>query len=695
MGVATSPPPHAGVDPSSPPPPSPTPWQLSMYRLSPGERLLYYLYLPLLSTILILLALLASLPYMFCKRSRPLLPKRSPPDPKHPESKYEWYGPEKDYPPGLALAPLGKGPGLKRRMWEMYGYFREFWYMTTRQGLQVKKYQDALSGGDAEPSDYSKSDDKCAYIVGTGIANWGDLQEPLAWYGCYHGFLCLLCICLIGDELFNVRFGAFAPQWFRGGIGYTIMFLVSATLSTSPNWGINDFIQLRYLLLTVIFLFGLYQVLRTLASSIGITTSGYRHTDYRIGRKPLRPWTQSEWLDPYYRQNFIPFQFDRYFWTERVQAKIGDWNFPAERRPREDVEEQMEWLERNSKGGDRRLVDMRVQKVYQKTPQEIKWQHGKIGRIIIHGGPKKMPPFMLDDLQARERAHLGQLPSSPPPTSAEQDEIIKAWNEDKSYFGIANWKPKTKSFGWWWFDVRRAVAVVCALGLMGVRIGLCIFDLASSNMHAYRQEYDQAQDTWDSTDSGGPDGSTCQYYQGSSLAIFVVLGEESYYGVTAKYVPPPLLPSLPPPPAPNPQANENKSMIWLAIWHLHLLGMCTAIILVAISNNMWWGMHWPFPPITLIGPRMTSMSIGVTMGFVAFATLQQGFFFGNDSLIVITRSICYASVVGFILFLYPNEPLRINYTRDPFWPWTSRVAFRFMDRKKVHYELKDFDDAQG
>ncbi|TYJ51211.1 hypothetical protein B9479_008230 [Cryptococcus floricola] len=604
---------------TSPPPPSPTPWQLSMYRLSPGERLLYYLYLPLLSATLILLSLLASLPYMFCKRSRPLLPKRSPPDPKHPESKYEWYGPEKDYPPGLALAPLGKGPGVKRRMWEMYGFFREFAYMTTRQGLQVggvlsgavilffqvKKYQDAISGGDGDPSDYLESDDKCAYIVGTGIANWGDRQEPLAWYGCYHGSLCLLCICLIGDELFNVRFGAFAPQWFRGGIGYTIMFLVSATLSTSPDWGINDFVQLRYLFLTAIFLFGLYQVLRTLLSSIGITTSGYRHTDYRIGRKPLRPWTESEWLDPYYRQNFIPYQFDRYFWTERVQSKVGDWNFPPERRPREDVEEQMEWLERNSKGGDGRVVDAKVQKVYQKTPQEIKWQHGKIGRTIIHGGPKKMPPFMLDDLHARERAHLGQLSPTHPPTEQEQEEIIKTWNEDKFYFGIANWKPKTKSFGWWWFDVRRGWAVVCAVGLMGVRIGLCVFDLGYTNLSAYRQEYEQAQDTWDSTDSGGPDSDTCQYYQGSSLPIFVVMSEGSYYGVTA-------------------------NMIWLAIWNVHLLGMCTAIILVSISNNMWWGMHWPFPPITLIGPRMTSMSIGLTLGFVGFATLQQGFFFGNE-----------------------------------------------------------------
>lgn len=158
-------------------------------------------------------------------------------------------------------------------------------------------------------------------------------------------------------------------------------------------------------------------------------------------------------------------------------------------------------------------------------------------------------------------------------------------------------------------------------------------------------------------------------------------------------------------------------MIWLGIWHTFLIGMCAAIIFVSISNNMWWGMHWPFPPMTLIGPRMSSMSIGVTLGLwvcplflpffskmslkdhqtretwtddefsVAFATLQQGFFFSNEyvtlhfllqspeeyrrevkwadktwsttfsSLILVVRIICYASVIGFIMFLYPVSKL--------------------------------------
>ncbi|OWZ40595.1 hypothetical protein C353_03810 [Cryptococcus neoformans AD1-83a] len=682
------------INTPSPPstPLSPTPYKIALNRISPGERLIYYLYLPFLFLILFLLALLATLPYLFFKRARPRLLPGSRPDPKHPQSKYEWYGPEKDYPSGLALAPLGQGSGVKWRMWEMYGYFREFWHMTTRQGLQVggvgsgvvmlifqvemmwhdysanniTGYQDSSSGGKGDSSNELRGDSTCAYATGTGVANWGSRLEPLAWYGCYHGFICIICICLIGDELLNVRFGCFAPQWYRGGVGYTIMFLAAATLSTSPNWGVTSLIQLRYVILTVMFLFGTYNLFRTFACALGMATSGFRHTDYRVGRKPLRPWTESEWIDPYYRQNFIPPKYDRYFITEKWQFAVGDWSFPLERRPREDVERQMDELD----GLDSFMMDGRIQKVWQRDPEEIRRMHGKIGRTVIHGGPKKMPPHMTNDLKQRERIHIGIIDPRNPPTEEEEEEMIKALNEDKGYFGIANWKPRTKSFGWWWFDMRRVWAVVCGLALMGVRIGLCVFDLDYSNLASYRNQYDQAKIAWEATNNGGPDASKCQYYQGSSVPIFVITGEGSYSGVTA-------------------------NMIWLGIWHTFLIGMCAAVILVSTSNNMWWGMHWPFPPMTLIGPRMSSMSVGITLGFVAFATLQQGFFFSNDSVILVTRIICYASVIGFILFLYPNEPLRTSYTRDPFWPWLSRVAFRFMDRKKWHYSMKDFDDAQG
>lgn len=310
------------INTPSPPstPLSPTPYKIALNRISPGERLIYYLYLPFLFLILFLLALLATLPYLFFKRARPRLLPGSRPDPKHPQSKYEWYGPEKDYPSGLALAPLGQGSGVKWRMWEMYGYFREFWHMTTRQGLQVGGvgsgvvmliFQVEMMWHDYSANNVSSklflnaflsfsyiqweadvSDGfdrlqaiKTLRVVEKGIQamnleeivrvrmrqgrEWpigvADLnpwvRSPLFLYSCLsfyenelnewdslvwmlsrihlsvlsslsfalgYRFLKLqmigiICICLIGDELLNVRFGCFAPQWYRGGVGYTIM----------------------------------------------------------------------------------------------------------------------------------------------------------------------------------------------------------------------------------------------------------------------------------------------------------------------------------------------------------------------------------------------------------------------------------------------------------------------------------------
>ncbi|WWD18910.1 hypothetical protein CI109_103366 [Kwoniella shandongensis] len=658
----------------------PSPFSVIWNRTPPGDQALWWIYIWFLVPFLIIFALAVSPWFLFCKTTRPRLGERQRRDPKDPDSVYEWYGPTKDYPPGLAFVPLRRGPGIHRRLWEMYGYFRETWHMVAKQGLQVggvlcgltiaimqawmmaadfksdavKKYQ--TSTDDDSSTNSLRSDSKCAYAVGTGIANWGDGREMLAWYACYHGSLILLCVALMVDETLNIRFGCFAPQWHRGGIGYTIMFLAAATQATSPNWGWKATVQARYVLLVLIFFFGLYNVLRTFLVSLGLSTDGIKHTDYRVGRKPLRFWTESEWSDPYYRQNFLPPKYRRYWWTERVQAKWGDWNFPLERRTRDDIEEQMRELEEVDPDWD----DGRIQKVYQRDREDNRRQKGRVGRTVIHGGPRKLPPNMMHDLKERERIHVPPINPKKPPTLEEEEEMIKMLNEDKGYFGIANWKPVTKSFAWWWFDIRRVYVIVCGTLLFILRIWLCVVDLGSSNIPSYREQYDTTHQAYKM--NHGPDPTQCQYYQGSSVALFPESGESTYYG---------------------------------GIWNTFLLGMCVAVVCVATSNNMWWGMHWPFPPITLIGPRMSSISLGWTTGFVGFATLQQGLFFGDDTRTNFARYVCYASVGALIIFLFPNEEFRVNYTRDPFWPWLSRVAFRFMDRKKWHYHYGDVVSDEG
>ena len=85
------------------------------------------------------------------------------------------------------------------------------------------------------PDTYKQDNALCPYITGTAIPFWADVSETRGeraqvdaelipvWYGFYHVHICLLCVCLILDELFNVRMGIFAPQWSRMGNGYTIM----------------------------------------------------------------------------------------------------------------------------------------------------------------------------------------------------------------------------------------------------------------------------------------------------------------------------------------------------------------------------------------------------------------------------------------------------------------------------------------
>ena len=55
-----------------------------------------------------------------------------------------------------------------------------------------------------------------------------------------------------------------------------------------------------------------------------------------------------------------------------------------------------------------------------------------------------------------------------------------------------------------------------------------ISEMPLSALGVYRGEYDLAAQQWKG--GGGPDSSKCQYYQATSLAIFVQLGEGSELG---------------------------------------------------------------------------------------------------------------------------------------------------------------------
>jgi len=111
-------------------------------------------------------------------------------------------GIEMEAPPGRRF-----GAFLKGRCWEMYDLLSECWRSLDRQGLQiggvlsavvvlgcqvdmmrhdftsktVQAYYEAIYGGanDERPEDLTRTDANCAYIPGTGIANWSDNLENI------------------------------------------------------------------------------------------------------------------------------------------------------------------------------------------------------------------------------------------------------------------------------------------------------------------------------------------------------------------------------------------------------------------------------------------------------------------------------------------------------------------------------------
>jgi hypothetical protein len=54
-------------------------------------------------------------------------------------------------------------------------------------------------------------------------------------------------------------------------------------------------------------------------------------------------------------------------------------------------------------------------------------------------------------------------------------------------------------------------------------------------------------------------------------------------------------------------------MSTFALWEFFLINMSAAIIIVALCNSKIWGMAFPYP-FTLVGPRLSSVSVGYTLG---------------------------------------------------------------------------------
>jgi hypothetical protein len=125
---------------------------------------------------------------------------------------------------------------------------------------------------------------------------------------------------------------------------------------------------LRYTILVVIFIGGVYNVARVLAAASNITGVHYADQSYRNRRHPLRPWTAEEWWELEDIPDFTerPPELPIKHWAERMQLKIGDQARAFQKIDRE------QWLF----SGEAKVA----QKVYEKRDEEWTMEEGQFGR---------------------------------------------------------------------------------------------------------------------------------------------------------------------------------------------------------------------------------------------------------------------------------------------------------------------------
>ncbi|ORY35358.1 hypothetical protein BCR39DRAFT_3427 [Naematelia encephala] len=683
-------------------------WFSKLRRASWPHKFLYFIYvIPMVLTFLIL-ALVLFLPWTFIRPLRPNLWD----DRNKKWARAVWSAQYR--PPGNGAgkqsrwnnnrdvrAPYGYGPEgqenygfwtgfCKKRTWEMYELLREIEHGARRQGLQVvgalsgiiifamqvwmmaEEYRkpqikatltDLFDGGKNTQAIQDAQNVGCGYYLGSGTALWSGEMENLAWYGFYHGIVALLGLCLVLEEVFNVRMGLLAPQWSRTGTGWSMMFLATCCVTSSQDWGIKSQIRTRYLVLYLIFFSGTYNVLRGfLASLFGDVTlipASIADDTYRNNRLPLRPWSEDAfrfWKKPKHGTFYMPKKRDRYAvedmsWTQRIAISIGDQAVANA------VMRRKEYTHESNKatGSGHRL------KVRWKSAEEEELEAGQAGRAFWHGCPTRLPPLDMDDLIKCIHSDHEQLQWYCT-ALADWDPVPALIRRQESSRGSdlsALWMRMLLK----WYDIRRCWAIGCSVTMVLLHGWLLANDVGVSSYKAYASQYDDAVSSWKA--NGGPSETDCAYYGGSSLSVMVQFGSSASSGILS-------------------------TIAWAVTWHCFLISMCLGVFFVSLTNNRTFGMHFPFG-ITLIGPRLSSNSIGWTIGFVAFATLQLGLFPTHSDWTMIARGICYACVASWVTFIFPNEPMRNIASRNAFWPGASQAAVKYMESKKFYHEPYKFD----
>ncbi|ORX38687.1 hypothetical protein BD324DRAFT_621947 [Kockovaella imperatae] len=695
---------------------------------------LYLIWIPVWLFIFVPLAIVMALPYTYIKSCRPHErddeghKKRVTDKFGHEKTKHLDFNPFQDHVKHRNLTAFpGEGPeataqgfwrsvriGVVRRTWDMYQALRGSWRMINRQGLQVGGvvsgliiiiFQVIIMVSDLtnenvqkafrDPVNYESTDPLCGYFLGSGVPNWTDVSETRVWYGFYHVHLGILAFMLILDELFNVRMGIFAPQWSRMGNGHTIMFLVSSTVTTSPHWGDGKFFRFRYIILVVLFLGGVYNWARAVLAYLCLIPKKDIARTYRYRRFPLRLWTEREWLQdrdtPPFRKHAKDLRKEKRrveaaqkagdkqakiqmkkpkYWTERCQLNLGDRSV------------QLEAKDKNKYDFGTRF-DMEgeaaVQTVYSKTEEQTQIEKGSVMRNFWLGNPTALPLDMRRDKKwLRDAARYSEYKHG---AAFYGMHYWNPWEQVDEYNrrrkeGKQKQLPKYEHYKLRWhrkryltlfFDVRRWHSIFCALSMFAIHIALLIqaYNGGGTRWQDYAAQYDKATASWRS--NGGPSIDDCQYYGGSTIPILVMYGVEAYSAI-------------------------QQTMFWIVMWHIQILGMCIAVFLVALGNDRHWGMHLKWP-VTLVGPRTSSISMGLTNGLIAWSTLQLGFFQDQPEMLrTLTRLACYNCVLSWAAHLFKNEYMKNVVCRRPFFRALTFYSFERMDSDKMFWEYPDYDE---
>ncbi|KAL7423509.1 hypothetical protein Q5752_001089 [Cryptotrichosporon argae] len=616
-------------------------------------------------------------------------------------------------------------PRLIDLAWDEYGIARELIQTVRRQSLQllgagaaivvafmqvemiyhdlnmqsILSYIQSIKNQDNDAVSGLANDTTCAYADGTGIANWGSGYENIVWFLTYHLVLILLCVAMFVDEAANVRVGLFAPQWNRAGNGWTLIFLVCATVSTSADYGIKALYHLRFFVLMVLFGIGCFNVLKGAMGGAAQPGSKAEREGYRVNRFPFRLWRGEEHPDAgVAASGLTAAEARRRLRTARTggrmlrKLELQRLNFRELPPDQEVMVAEWRWDPKAGPAGDWKETETAERVRYRRHLFE-RWQYAigdaswpqawedeefytqlmrsartqaadtgagtKALTQVELGLPDK---YHMEDNKLGLKWYLRGCPTPKMPRLRKKDRDALAPTRKKQYPGLADWHPKARPTFFRWLDLRRVLAMIVAVAMFVLQMLLAYDTLSIDRLGSYREQYMDANTAW--TSNHGPSNSDCAYYKESTLAIYVQPGSGSYKCVLA-------------------------SMAFIGMWHAALMGMCISIFLTAWSNNRYYGMHVQIPFITLVGVRMSSISIGNTLGFVAISTLQLGFFFDNPAGVWIARLICYAAFAVWILFWYPNEPLRHYLIRDPFFEKhvaLSAQALMWMDNKAHFHE---------